>query len=248
MWFKELPSTMLSLRLRPALALSTIAFALVACASSSDEQLGAGDEASSLMPPQSPPVDRPEPGRPLPGGPTSPADALPTTPIVVPHGAVTRLSANATEIEMTTLDPGVGHTVSQPEASNICQRLSYGGETGWYLPDERTLLAMKGMTSVHAPVWSNVDFVMASGFTGVDPTSGETDLREMASTIDLGSGAFRSADHEFSDLGSKAHFVCIHTQSPIKDWHACLGQPSELLRCECLGVVFVPPRDHFECN
>jgi hypothetical protein len=234
--------------LRHALAV-VIAAALGACASSSDREVGSGNQADSLLPPQSPPVERPEPGRPLPGGvPWSPADALPTTPIVVASGAVLHVTTETTEMDVTAMDPGVGHAVSQPEAGNICRRLNYGGRTGWYLPDEKTLLAMVGKTGVHAPAWSNVDFVMASGFTGVDPTNGETDLREMASTIDLGSGAFRSADHEFSDLGARADFVCIHTEQPIRDWHVCLAQPSELLRCECLGFVFVPPRDHFECN
>jgi hypothetical protein len=222
-------------------------FGLVACVSSG-EGLGTDNQADSHMPPQSPPVDRPEPGRPLPTGETSPADAIPMTPIVVPHGAVVHVSTDANEIDVTTIDPGVGHTVSQPEASKICQRLNYAGRTGWYLPDEKTLLAMVGKTSLRKPVWSNVDFVMASGFTTVDPTTGETDLRQMASTIDVGTGAFQSADHEFSDLGSKADFLCIHTEQPIRDWHLCLQQPSQLLRCECLGFVFVPPRDHFECN
>jgi hypothetical protein len=88
---------------------------------------------------------------------------------------------------------------------------------------------------------------MESGFTGVDPTTGETDLREMASTIDLGTGEFTSRTHEFSDGSATQHFVCIHTAQRIPDWTSCmtLAQPA---RCMCLGFWFVPPRDAFECN
>jgi hypothetical protein len=217
-----------------------------ACSASSAEDV-ARDELE-LRPHLSPPVQPVGPHSP-PEAPWSPGAMLPTTPIVVHDGRVARVIAgDRGVVEVTAVDPGVDRAISQPEAANVCRRLDYDGRTGWYLPDEHTLLAMVGKLDANDGLWSNVDLVQRGGLTGIDPTSGATDLRMMASKIHPASGAFQGADHSLSALGSTGHFVCIRTDEPIQDWRTCMAAASQLQRCICLGAWFTPPRDHWECR